>query len=205
ERPPRPAGTVTPAESPVAMDPDDVMRAVHGALDPADIVIASTGFTGRALFQVGDRDNQLYMVGSMGCASTLGLGLAIARPERRVVVLDGDGALLMRMGALAAIGLERPPNLVHVVLDNGVHDSTGAQESIAAAVQFPELAVACGYPHAGTLASRDAVADTIADRSPGLRLLHIRTRPRADRKLPRPDTTPDAIARRLRANLEATS
>ena len=206
DEPPRAFETAKADDLPApALDPGEVMHAVHGALDPADIVIASTGFTGRALYQAGDRDNQLYMVGSMGCASTLGLGLAIARPERRVVVLDGDGALLMRMGAIAALGLEGPPNLLHVVIDNGVHDSTGAQESLAASVQFPQLAAACGYPQAETLGSLDAVADRIADRLPGLRLCHVRTRPRADRSLPRPDTPPDAIARRLRSFLESES
>ena len=78
---------------------------------------------------VDDRDNQFYMIGSMGCASSLGLGLALSQPDRRVYVLDGDGALLMRMGTLATIGYQRPENLVHILLDNHCHESTGGQST----------------------------------------------------------------------------
>ena len=79
-------------------------------------------------------------------SSSLGLGLACVRPERRVVVLDGDGAALMRLGALATIGAERPPNLVHVLLDNEAHDSTGGQPTVASRCDLGAVARACGYP-----------------------------------------------------------
>lgn len=69
-----------------------------------DLLIASTGYTGRELYACGDRENQLYMVGSMGCASSFGLGIALARPDKRIIVIDGDGAALMRLGAFATIG-----------------------------------------------------------------------------------------------------
>ena len=86
------------------------------------------------------------MVGSMGCASSFGLGIAIARPDRRVIVLDGDGAALMRLGAMATVGFTRPDNLVHVLLDNGIHESTGGQTTVSASIDFPSIASACGYP-----------------------------------------------------------
>ena len=116
-------GPVVSPATPVASR-TAALRAVQAAAGPQDIVIATTGYTGRELFALDDRDNQLYMVGSMGCASTLGLGLAIAQPHRRVFVIDGDGAMLMRMGAMATVGYERPANLTHVLLDNGLHEST---------------------------------------------------------------------------------
>src|SRR5690606_38820517 len=113
----------------------DALRAVQRAVDgDKDVVIATTGFTGRELYACDDRKNQLYMVGSMGCASPFAFGLAWARRDKRVIVLDGDGALLMRMGALATIGYERPDNLVHVLLDNEAHDSTGGQATVAHSV-----------------------------------------------------------------------
>ena len=124
----------------------EALVAVQRALRQEDIVVATTGYTGRELYAIGDRPNQLYMVGSMGCASTFGLGLAWARPDRRVVVLDGDGALLMRLGALATIGYERPNNLVHVLLDNEAHDSTGTQSTVTHSVDLGACARACGYP-----------------------------------------------------------
>ncbi|MGH8230069.1 MAG: phosphonopyruvate decarboxylase, partial [Steroidobacteraceae bacterium] len=86
------------------------------------VVLAATGFCGRELYAVADRPNQLYMVGSMGCAAPLALGVALARPDLTVVALDGDGAALMRLGAFATVGAYGPPNLRHLLLDNGVHD-----------------------------------------------------------------------------------
>lgn len=178
-------------------DPDAVLSAVRGATGD-DVVIATTGYTGRALYALGDRPNHLYMVGSMGCASSLGLGLALARPERRVVVLDGDGALMMRMGAMAAVGGERPPNLVHLLLDNGVHDSTGGQSTGSEGIDFAALARACGYPRASTPRDPAAVASALASDPGELAFLRIRTRPREDRNLPRPTVTPPEVAERLR-------
>jgi len=180
------------------IDPDLALRAVQSACADGEVVLATTGFTGRALYAAGDRPGQLYMVGSMGCVAPFGLGLALVRPDRRVVVVDGDGSVLMRMGALATIGHEAPGNLVHMVLDNGVHDSTGAQATAASTVDFPALALACGYRRAARAESPAALAEAIADPAPGPALIHVPTRPRADRRLPRPTITPVEVAGRLR-------
>lgn len=183
----------------------EALLAVQRAVRPEDIVVATTGFTGRELYACEDRPNQLYMVGSMGCASTFGLGLAWARPDRRVVVLDGDGALLMRMGALATLGYERPPNLVHVLLDNEAHDSTGTQSTVTHSVDLGACARACGYPVVEQLTSAEALEKALADRNAGLRFLHLKTRPGAPAGLPRPKITPREVAERLRAHLEGAS
>ena len=167
----------------------------------SDLVIATTGFTGRELYACDDRENQLYMVGSMGCASTFGLGLALAQPKRRVVVVDGDGALLMRMGALATIGYERPSNLVHVLLDNESHDSTGTQSTVTHSVDLAGCARACGYPAVQRVQSAAALEKALADRSEGLRFLHLKTRPGAPDNLPRPKVTPVEVATRFRGHL----
>src|ERR1700722_7469955 len=108
-------------------------------------VLASTGFCGRELYAAEERPNHLYMVGSMGCVVPLALGLALARPDLRVVALDGDGAALMRMGAFATVGAYGPANLQHLLLDNGVHDSTGGQATVSPQVSFGHIAAACGY------------------------------------------------------------
>jgi thiamine pyrophosphate-dependent acetolactate synthase large subunit-like protein len=90
-------------------------------------IIASLGHPAYDLFLAGDRSLNFYTWGSMGVASSVGLGLALAKPEARVIVLDGDGALLMNLGSLATIGLLQPPNLVVVVMDNGEYATTGGQ------------------------------------------------------------------------------
>jgi phosphonopyruvate decarboxylase len=181
----------------------EALRAVQKVLRPEDIVVATTGFTGRELYACEDRPNQLYMVGSMGCASVFGLGLAWAQPKRRIVVLDGDGALLMRMGALATIGYERPSNLVHVLLDNEAHDSTGTQSTVTHSVDLGACARACGYPTVSRLATAGDLEHALADRSDGLRFLHLKTRPGAPDDLPRPKITPREVATRLRGYLQA--
>ena len=181
----------------VSFDPDAALRAVVAGLSGSDVVLATTGFTGRALYGVGDRPNQLYFVGSMGHAASFGLGLALAQPTRRVIVLDGDGAMLMQLGAAAIVGHEAPKNLVHVLLDNGVHDSTGAQATVAPAVDLASVALASGYPDVRRLASLEELSAAVKQARSGPSFLHVRTQPRTDRKLPRPKETPPEVAQRL--------
>jgi phosphonopyruvate decarboxylase len=181
------------------IDCDAALAALQAAAGPRDVLLATTGFTGRALYGVGDRPNQLYMVGSMGCVSSLALGLAFSRPDHRIIAIDGDGALLMRMGALATIGSERPPNLVHIVLDNGVHDSTGSQATVAPVIDLPSVAAACGYASIHTPASPDELKSLLTTQLPGPAFVHVRTWPRGDRQLPRPTISPPEVADRLRA------
>jgi phosphonopyruvate decarboxylase len=183
--------------------PDEALAAVVAGVSGSDVVLATTGYTGRALYAVGDRPNQLYVVGSMGCASSLGLGLALAQPARRVVVLDGDGAMLMHLGATAVVGHEAPKNLVHVLLDNGVHDSTGAQATVAPAVDLAAVALASGYPVVRRIASASELASAVRAARSGPVFLHVRTRPREERKLPRPKETPAEVAQRLVAWMAA--
>jgi phosphonopyruvate decarboxylase len=164
-----------------------------------DLLVATTGFTGRELYALGDTANQLYMVGSMGCAASLALGLAIARPDRRVIAIDGDGAALMRLGGLTTVAAERPPNLLHVLIDNGQHESTGGQATVSGGVDFCAIAAGAGYPAVASEAEPVAVASLLADRSPGLRFLHVPVLPGVPKGLPRPSMPPAAVAERFRA------
>jgi len=177
---------------------EDALRAVQRAAQPRDIVIATTGFTGRELYACDDRHNQLYVVGSMGCASSLGLGLAWARPDRRVVVLDGDGAMLMRLGALATLAYEAPANLVHVLLDNEAHESTGGQSTVAHSMDLAGVAHACGYANVSKIDSAEQLETAVADPKPGLRFVHLKTRHGVPDDLPRPKVTPREVAARIR-------
>jgi len=197
---PIPSAAASAAKKPEAKR-GAMLSAVHAATAENDVIVASTGFTGRELYAAGDRPNQLYMVGSMGCAVSMGLGLALTRPERRVVVLDGDGAALMRLGALTTVGYERPGNLVHVVLDNAVHESTGGQATVSRSIDFGAVAAACGYARIET-ASTPAELDAIL-RQPTTELtfVHAPILPGVP-ELPRPSITPAAVAARFRAHLQ---
>ena len=166
------------------------------------VLIASTGFTGRELYALSDRPNQLYMVGSMGCASSLGLGLAMRRPDLRVFVIDGDGAALMRMGNMATIGTYGPSNFYHLLLDNEAHDSTGAQATVSGNVDFAAVALACGYGHVMRAESVEAIADLVATTAHGAHFLHFRITTGTLENLPRPTVTPSAVLQRLRQHCE---
>ncbi len=166
-------------------------------------VIATTGKTGRELFTLSDRRQHLYQVGSMGGASGMALGVALTCPDRPVIVLDGDGAALMKLGTLATIGACQPPRLIHILLDNGVHDSTGGQATSAASVDFAAVAVACGYRYGFVADDPDSfhAALTEALRRDGPTLIHARITPGSMTSLGRPTIQPHEVARRFRAFL----
>jgi phosphonopyruvate decarboxylase len=168
------------------------------------VVLASTGFCGRELYAVEDRANHLYMVGSMGCVLPLALGLALARPDLRVIALDGDGAALMRLGAFATAGAYGPPNLWHLLLDNGVHDSTGGQATVSPNVAFADVAAACGY--ASSLETDD-LADLPAwltqSAIQGAHFARLRIRAGTAENLPRPAMTPVEVKTRLMRHIGA--
>jgi phosphonopyruvate decarboxylase len=161
-------------------------------------VLASTGFCGRELYALDDRPNQLYMVGSMGCVAPLALGFALARPDLRVVALDGDGAALMRLGAFATVGAYGPANLLHLLLDNGVHDSTGGQATVSPQVSFAHIAAACGYSSSLETDDVGHVAEWLeAAPDNGPRFARLLTRSGTPRDLPRPSVTPIEVKTRL--------
>lgn len=178
-----------------------MLGAVQAAVKPDDVVVATTGYTGRELYSLEDRSSQLYMVGSMGCAISLGLGLALARPDKRVIVVDGDGAALMRLGALTTVGHEAPPNLLHVLLDNGMHESTGGQATVAGTVDFCAIAAASGYAQARSLADPDELRQAVAAPSRGPGFIHVPIAPGIAKGLPRPSVLPSQVAARLRQHL----
>ena len=166
------------------------------------VVIGSTGYTGRELFAIADRPNQLYMVGSMGCASSLGLGISLALPDRKILVVDGDGATLMRMGNLATIGAYGQQNFQHLLLDNGVHESTGGQSTVSPSVSFAGVARACAYREASEALELSEL-EAFLSSAGGPSLLQFRTLRGVPDDLPRPDVTPREVKQRLMQHLGA--
>jgi phosphonopyruvate decarboxylase len=177
----------------------EALRAVvANTANSATAVLASTGFCGRELYAIEDRPNHLYMVGSMGCVVPFALGLALARPDLRVIALDGDGAALMRMGAFATVGTYGPANLLHLLLDNGAHDSTGGQATVSPQVSFAQVAAACGYASSFETDDVGQIAAWLnAPPAGGPRFVRLLTRPGTPRDLPRPSITPVEVKARL--------
>jgi thiamine pyrophosphate-dependent acetolactate synthase large subunit-like protein len=140
----------------------DATRRLIAALEHEPIV-ASLGHPSYDLFAAGDRPENFYTWGSMGLASSIGLGLALARPEIRVWVVDGDGSLLMNLGSLATIGYTRPPNLVLIVWDNELYGTTGGQETATAhGADLEAVARAMGAPATTTVRTEDEFDTAIA-------------------------------------------
>jgi thiamine pyrophosphate-dependent acetolactate synthase large subunit-like protein len=139
----------------------DAIREVVRAAGDAPIV-ASLGHPAYDLFAVGDRPANFYTWGSMGLASSIGLGLALAQPARRVYVLDGDGSLLMNLGSLATIAWRRPANLVLLVLDNARYATTGGQDTATAhGADLEAAARALGFTAAATATSVETLKETL--------------------------------------------
>jgi phosphonopyruvate decarboxylase len=182
-----------------------VLERVLALVPDEAALVATTGKTGRELFTLADREQHLYLVGSMGCASGLALGVSL-NSRRKVVVLDGDGAALMKLGTLATIGAYAPRNLVHIILDNGVHDSTGGQATVSPLVDFVDAALACGYAWGcccDSLEGFDRAFREALDNAYGPALIHIRIKPGSIEKLGRPTVPPYEVARRFKAFLAA--
>ena len=115
-----------------------------------DRIISANGFISRDLFSISDTRPAFYMIGSMGLASSIGLGIALKDPGRKVFVFDGDGNILMNLGSLTTVGSLKPKNLIHVVFDNSVHESTGSQPTNTNFVSIEKIAKACNYNHTFT-------------------------------------------------------
>ena len=110
-------------------------------------IISANGFISRDLFEVCDKRSNFYMIGSMGLASSIGLGVALKNPRKSVFIFDGDGNVLMNLGSLTTIASQKPKNLIHVVFDNSVHESTGGQPTNSNFVNIEKIAKACNYNH----------------------------------------------------------
>lgn len=188
----------TQVQSQYEMSREEVLSYFADWLRSADVVVSTTGKTSRELFEnrasFGKETAGQYFltVGSMGHASQIALGIALAQPSRQVYCLDGDGALIMHMGALAIVGGKKPGNLKHIIINNGTHDSVGGQPTVGFEIDIPTIAHACGYTTTLQVEMRDnliANLDKLRE-THGPALLEIRVDKGARSDLGRPTTTP---------------
>ena len=175
------------------------LKTLSDLADKDTILLATTGKTGRELFEVEDKPNNLYMVGSMGCISSLGLGLALARPDKKVVTIDGDGSALMRLGSFATNAYYQPGNLLHVLLDNNAHDSTGGQATVSHIVDFATLASTVSYPVALQVNTLDELEEAVREWKSNAQLtfIHLRISQGSPAELGRPTVKPFEVKERL--------
>jgi phosphonopyruvate decarboxylase len=176
------------------------LSVIHSCMDSRTVQLATTGKTGRELFEIEDADNNLYMVGSMGCISSFGLGLALTQTNKDIVVIDGDGSLLMRMGSLATNGYYNPPNMIHILLDNQAHESTGGQSTVSSNISFVDVAASCGYTKSLEILSLEQLKASLKEwkQSKGLTFLYMKISKKAKEKLGRPHIQPHEVKERLR-------
>jgi phosphonopyruvate decarboxylase len=159
------------------------------------IIVSTTGMISRELYELRDKAGtgharDFLTVGSMGHASSIALSIALQKPELRVTCLDGDGAALMHMGALAAIGTQKPRNYCHIVLNNGAHDSVGGQPTIAPFIDMPAVARACGYLKVYQVKTKKELKKVLAKKNDGLTFIEVKVKKGARKDLGRPKTTP---------------
>lgn len=138
------------------------MAAILDLLTDQPVIICN-GFPSREAHKIADRPTHFYMIGSMGVAAAIGLGVALCKPQKQVVVFDGDGNVLMGMGTLATIGSLKPKNFMHVVFDNEVYGSTGNQPTISNVVRLEQVAKAAGYVHVERVREREDIVYEFKD------------------------------------------
>ena len=174
------------------------IQLITGTLPTGATIVATTGMISRELYEsrgaLGqDRSGDFLTVGSMGHASQIALGIARAKPGAQVVCLDGDGAALMHLGGMATVGTSATGDLLHVVLNNGAHDSVGGQPTVAQQISLTGIARACGYDAVEGPVEAEADIRAQVDRlaqAPGRRFLEVRVRPGSRADLGRPKESP---------------
>lgn len=176
---------------------EEAIQTVAAALGEKDVIVSTTGMISRELFEYRtakgeNHERDFLTVGSMGHASQIALGIALAKDDRRVWCFDGDGASIMHMGSMAIVGQKQPSNYIHVVFNNGAHDSVGGQPTVGLQIDLPEIAASCGYKTVVSVDDMDdlrEVLTTITDNEAPL-LLEVKVHKGNRKDLGRPTTTP---------------
>lgn len=176
----------------------EAIEIITKELNGNELVVSANGMISRELFTIRDSPNNFYMMGSMGLASSIGFGLAFSLPHKKVVVIDGDGNILMNLGSLATIGHFAPHNLVHIVLDNEIHASTGGQPTVSNTVQLEEVANAAGIRTVKKVASNEdlslSVREVLISNGPSFILVKIE---KGEKEVPRVSYEPIYIKNRF--------
>jgi len=181
-------------ESKATMTREEAIEVISSSRD--GIIVSTTGMISRELYELREKESPVsherdfLTVGSMGHASSIALSIALQKPRIQVTCLDGDGAALMHMGALAAIGTKKPRNFCHIVLNNGAHDSVGGQPTIAPFIDLPAIARACGYVHVCQAKTMQELKSILAKINEELTFIEVIVKRGARKDLGRPKSSP---------------
>jgi len=194
------SGSFSPApvkfnqESTLTFTREEALKVLLDQIDQADSICATTGFTSRELYELRLQNKSQFCdflnVGAMGHVSQIALGAALARPEKKIVAIDGDGSLIMHMGALAIIGQSQAGNLLHLVINNGRHESVGGQPTVGLSIDITAMAQASGYDFCTKVCDAAGLKQALeqwqkkSTAKPGL--IEIQVRPGVKDKLGRP-------------------
>lgn len=184
-------------ENALTLSREEAIQTVAAAIGPKDCIVSTTGMISRELFEYRtamgqSHERDFLTVGSMGHASQIALGIALEKPDRHVWCFDGDGAVIMHMGSMAITASKGPDNFVHVLFNNGAHDSVGGQPTVGLDIDVPAIAKAVGYKHTFSVDSAKGLQEIL--RSPeileGPTLIQVCVRKGNRKDLGRPTTTP---------------
>ena len=182
----------------LTMTREEAIQTVASALGPKDVIVSTTGMISRELFEARTawgqgHERDFLTVGSMGHASQIALGIALEKKDRKVWCFDGDGATIMHMGSMAIVASKKPSNYIHVVFNNGAHDSVGGQPTVGLKIDLPAVAKAVGYAQAystDNMESLSSILRQISKAEQGPVLLEIKVKKGNRKDLGRPTTTP---------------
>lgn len=181
----------------LTMSREEAIQTVAAALSEKDCIVSTTGMISRELFEYRaamsqGHERDFLTVGSMGHASQIALGIAMAKTDRKVWCFDGDGAAIMHMGSMAIVANKAPKNYVHVVFNNGAHDSVGGQPTVGLKIDLPRVARAVGYPHTYSVSTKEDLMDVLNEvkKCNDLSLIEIKVKKGNRKDLGRPTTTP---------------
>lgn len=189
---------------------EQAIQLIVDQLAPDDIIVSTTGKASRELFEYRENKKQghskdFLTVGSMGHSSQIALGISLAKSDRKVYCLDGDGAAIMHLGSLAIVGTSEARNFKHIIINNGSHDSVGGQPTVGFQVDFTRIALACGYAKVFSVSSKQEFFGIFNEfqSSPGPVLLEIKVNKGARNDLGRPTSTPMENKNEFMINLTA--
>ena len=179
------------------MSREEAIQTVASALDSKDAIVSTTGMISRELFEARTawgqgHERDFLTVGSMGHASQIALGIALEKENRTIWCFDGDGASIMHMGSMAIIASKAPKNYVHVVFNNGAHDSVGGQPTVGLKIDIPAVAKAVGYRETFSVDTKEALEAVLKEvkATEGPVLLEVKVKKGNRKDLGRPTTTP---------------